>query len=85
MNNLNSGEKVGYIRLKQFNAKAPKEMRIAITQVDHYTLETGDPKKDKKYKKEKEEGQRKNIKEIRDKDMKRRIDSAPELNDFYNE
>ncbi len=34
LNNVNSDIKIGYIRLKQFNAKAPREMRSTINQLE---------------------------------------------------
>ena len=34
INNTNSGAKIGYLRLKQFNAKSPKEMSLSIEKLE---------------------------------------------------
>ena len=34
INNTVSGAKIGYVRLKQFNAKSPKEMRLSINKLE---------------------------------------------------
>ncbi len=58
---------------------------IAVTGVRHLNVSTGDPEIEKGIKKEQRDAEPETLSKQRNKELKKRADDFPELNDFYNE
>ncbi|MDH5434773.1 MAG: M1 family aminopeptidase, partial [Gammaproteobacteria bacterium] len=57
---------------------------ISIDKVTEYTVQSGDPDKDKPWQRDRFDENPQDISDIRNKDLNRRVDKKQELKDFYN-